>query len=224
MALSIEKTAHEGVFLIVKDKRRILVTKAQKGVEPLFSEQIYESEYREWSPRRSKVGAAIMKRLPQLFIKKGSYVLYLGASHGYTCSFLADIVGPTGAIFGVEFAQRTMRDFLMVAKARENVVPLFADARKPKEYQEKILPCDVLVQDVAQPDQVRIFLENMKLLKSKGYGLFALKTRSIDVAKSPRQIARDVEEQLKKEVRIITIIDLVPFQKDHFMFVCQRKD
>src|SRR3989344_7380025 len=131
---------------------------------PLFSEHIYDEQYREWTPKRSKVAAAIMKRLPNLYIKKDNYVLYLGASHGYTCSFLADIVGPTGAIFGVEFAQRTMRDFLMVAKARENIIPLFADARKPKEYKDKILPCDVLVQDVAQPDQARIFLENLQLL------------------------------------------------------------
>ena len=224
MALIIEKTAHEGVFLVVKDKRRILVTQAQKGVMPLFSEHIYDEQYREWTPKRSKVAAAIMKRLPNLYIKKGSYVLYLGASHGYTCSFLADIVGPTGAIFGVEFAQRTMRDFLMVAKAKENIIPLFADARKIKEYQNNILPSDVLIQDVAQPDQVRIFVENLKLVKAKGYGLLALKTRSIDVTKSPRQIAREVEEQLKKEVRIISIIDLIPFQKDHFMFVCQKKD
>ena len=51
-------------------------------------------EYRVWNPFRSKLAAAILGGVDQIYIKPGSKVLYLGAASGTTVSHVSDIVGP----------------------------------------------------------------------------------------------------------------------------------
>lgn len=51
-----------------------------------------------WSSR-SKLAAGILGGLEQIYMKPGSKVLYLGAASGTSVSHVADIVGPTGAVF-----------------------------------------------------------------------------------------------------------------------------
>src|SRR3989338_8482819 len=78
--------------------------------------------------------------------------------------------------------------------------------------------------DIAQRNQLDIFLKNGDLfLKSGGYALLAVKARSMDVTKNPRQIFREVKEILEKEMTIIDQRDLEPFQRDHAMFICKKK-
>jgi len=60
-------------------------------------------------------------------------------------------------------------------------------------------------------------------LKKDGYALLAVKARSIDVAKKPKQIFAEVRQKLEKEVIIIDYRDLEPFQLDHCMFICKKK-
>lgn len=48
---------------------------------------------------RSKLAAGILGGLEQIYMKPGSKVLYLGAASGTSVSHVADIVGPTGAVF-----------------------------------------------------------------------------------------------------------------------------
>lgn len=48
-------------------------------------------------------------------MKPGSKVLYLGAASGTSVSHVADIVGPTGAVFAVEFSHRSGRDLINMA-------------------------------------------------------------------------------------------------------------
>ncbi len=215
--MAIEQSPYEGIYYKYHNKRKSLVTKGDKA----FFNEYTENGYREWDPRRSKVAAAIAKRIKPFPVKSNTNILYLGASHGYTCSFLAAIT--KGKIFAVEFAPRVMRDLLVLAKQLEPIIPIFANAHKPQEYKHRIENIDVVIQDVAQRDQVGIFLKNLKLAKPKAYGLLALKSRSVDVTKRPRQVAKDVEHELKKHLKIIQIIDLAPFEKDHFMFLCQKK-
>jgi len=50
-------------------------------------------EYRAWNPFRSKLAAAIMGGIGNIYIKPGSKVLYLGAASGTTVSHVSDIVG-----------------------------------------------------------------------------------------------------------------------------------
>lgn len=56
-------------------------------------------EYRVWNPFRSKLAAAILGGVDQIYMGPGSKVLYLGAASGTTVSHVADIVGPVSLNF-----------------------------------------------------------------------------------------------------------------------------
>lgn len=82
-------------------------------------------------------------------------MLYLGAAAGTTVSHVADIVGPSGCVYAVEFAHRPGRDLINMAKSRTNVIPIIEDARHPLKYRMLVGMVDTVFADVAQPDQVR---------------------------------------------------------------------
>ena len=64
-------------------------------------------------------------------VRPGAKVLYLGAASGTSVSHVADIVGPTGTVFAVEFSHRSGRDLINMATHRTNVIPIIEDARHP---------------------------------------------------------------------------------------------
>ena len=71
-------------------------------------------------------------------------------------SHCSDLVGPTGAVYAVEFSHRSGRDLVNMAKQRPNIVPIIEDARHPQKYRMLVPMVDVVFADVAQPDQARI--------------------------------------------------------------------
>jgi hypothetical protein len=87
-----------------------------------------------WNPFRSKIAAAILGGVDNIHIGPGKKVLYLGAASGTTVSHVADIVGPEGLVYAVEFSHRSGRDLINVAKKRTNVIPIIEDARRPEKY------------------------------------------------------------------------------------------
>ena len=181
-------------------------------------------EYREWDPLKSKIAASILKGSPNICIRKNDVVLYLGSASGTTASHVSDIIGSQGFIFAVDIAPRVMQDLIFLCYERKNIVPVLADANRPDELKQRISAADIIYQDVAQKNQVEIFLKNVKLfLKNDGYALLALKARSIDVTKQPKQIFRQIKEILEKSMTIIDYRELEPFQKDHCMFICKKK-
>ena len=182
-----------------------------------------DKEYREWDASKSKLASSILKGSPNIGIRKNDVVLYLGSASGTTASHVSDIIGNGGLIFAVDIAPRVMRDLIFLCYQRKNIVPILADSNKTELLRERISAVDVLYQDVAQKNQIGIFLKNMKLfLKSGGYGLLAVKARSVDVTKQPKQIFREVKDILEKEMTIIDYRELDPFQKDHAMFICRK--
>ncbi|MBN2101910.1 MAG: fibrillarin-like rRNA/tRNA 2'-O-methyltransferase [Candidatus Aenigmarchaeota archaeon] len=179
-------------------------------------------EYREWNPMKSKPAAAIMKGLKSFPLKKGMKVLYLGAASGATISFFSDIVGENGIIYGVEISERSLRDLNDVAERRGNIVPIIADARKPEEY-SWIEKCDIIFEDVASDDQPEIMIRNAdKFLKTNGFGMLALKARSIDVTKNPQQVYKVVEKKLKEHFEILEKVVLDPYEKDHAFYLLKK--
>ncbi len=182
------------------------------------------SEYREWDAFKSKLASVILKGSPNIGIRKNDVVLYLGSASGTTVSHVSDIVGANGFVFAVDIAPRVMRDLVFLCYARKNIAPVLADANKTGELKERVSAADVLYQDVAQKNQIEIFLKNAELfLKEDGYALLAVKARSIDVTKQPKQIFKEVKSVLEKSMTIIDYRELEPFQKDHCMFVCKKK-
>ncbi|MCX8198264.1 MAG: fibrillarin-like rRNA/tRNA 2'-O-methyltransferase [Candidatus Micrarchaeota archaeon] len=183
-----------------------------------------QSEYRIWDLYRSKLAAAIHKGLKCMPIKPGSIVLYLGASTGTTASHVSDIVGNSGGVYCVEFAQRSMRELLPVCEARSNMLPIMADARKPHEYSGQIEgKVDVIYQDVAQPDQDEILMKNSRLfLRKGGWAMAAVKSQSIDVSKSPKKVFEEFLAAISPEIEVLEKIELSPYDLEH-LFVLGKK-
>ena len=218
-----------GIWLKQGKVRKIL-TKNLTPKKTFFDEELIVeqgNEYRVLDPRRSKLGAAVMKGLHRSGFKPGSTVLYLGASHGYTPSFVSDIVGEKGFVVCLDFAPRVVRDLVFVCEARENMAPLLANASKPDEFADKVpKDVDVVYQDLAQKNQVEIFLANCdRFLKSGGHGLLAVKARSIDVTKSPKELFRAVKKEIEaqKDYTLSDYRELAPFEKDHAFFVVKKR-
>lgn len=209
------------------EKRRQLYTMNLVPGKKVYGERLIQEsgcEYREWDANKSKLASSILKGSPNVGIRKNDAVLYLGSASGTTVSHVSDIVGNGGLIFAVDIAPRVMRDLIFLSYQRKNIVPILADSNKTDLLKERICTVDVLYQDVAQKNQVEIFLKNTDLfLKSGGYSLLAVKARSIDVTKNPRQIFREVKERLEKEMTIVDQRDLEPFQRDHSMFICKKR-
>ncbi|MBN2367747.1 fibrillarin-like rRNA/tRNA 2'-O-methyltransferase [Candidatus Woesearchaeota archaeon] len=208
-------------------KRTRLYTPSLTPGEKLFDDQpekFQGKEYRFFDATRSKLAAAILKGISQIGIKEGDTILYLGASHGYTPSFVSDIIGEKGFIFALDFAPRVVRDLVFLCEKRKNITPILGDANQPDTYKSRVTQVDIVYQDVAQKNQAEIFLKNCNsFLKKGGFGLLAVKSKSIDIAKNPRQIYMEIRQKLEKEITVVDFKVLDPFEKDHCMFVCKKK-
>ena len=227
----VEIIPHErfkGVFWI-KDAEKILATKNLAPGVQVYGEKLYRSgteEYRSWIPYRSKLAAAIMKGLKNMFIEPGTRVLYLGTATGTTSSHVSDVIGKDGVLYGVEFASRVMIQFKQnVSDKRPNVVPIFADARKPGIYAPIVGEVDVIYCDVAQPEQAKLFVANARLmLKDGGHGLLAVKARSIDSVQEPEVVyRREIEILEKNGLKPIEVLSLEPYERDHVMVVLEYR-
>ena len=185
------------------------------------TKKIKEKDYREWDPLRSKLAAALAKGAKNIEIKKETEILYLGAAHGYTPSFMAQAARK---IFAVEFSPRVARELVMFASNCRNILPILADANNPARYYHLLSPVDVVYQDIAQRNQAEIFAKNCRLfLKKKGTAMIAVKAKSIDATAKTSKITADVKKQLEQNFKIIDHRNLEPFQKDHSFFVCKLK-
>lgn len=184
---------------------------------------IQGKEYEIWDPKKSKAAAGIMNGLKNFPIKKGIKILYLGISSGSTSSFFSDIIEESGIIYGVEISERSIRDLNPVADKRGNIVPILANAKLPENYAwvEKV---DVIYQDVATDDQSEILIRNCeKFLRPDGFAMLAIKSRSIDVIKDPKEVYKQEIKKLDKHFKILEKIILDPWEKDHMFLVMKWK-
>lgn len=175
-------------------------------------------EYRRWNPYRSKLSAAVQLGLKDLKLKGDSRILYLGAASGTTVSHISDI-SSNGIIHAVEFSPRVFRELIDVSRRRQNIIPVLADANHPETYSfaGKV---DFMYQDVAQPNQIEIFVKNARIFLNRGgYGILMLKARSINVAEKPNEIFRRTRDELnKKGFEILEVIDITRYEADHACF------
>ncbi len=183
-------------------------------------------EYRVWDAFRSKLAGAIIKGVQNVPIEPGDKVLYLGAASGTTPSHVSDIVGETGHVYCVEFAQRSIRDLINnVAAYRTNISPFLEDARFPEKY-AMFIPgkVDTIYCDVAQPEQAKLLADNADvLLKPSGWVMLAVKAQSIDVTMAPEAVYQQEARVLRKRgFDVKEIVALEPFDKAHAMIVAQK--
>lgn len=215
------KKIFPGVF---RDGKKIY-TKNLVPRKRVYGEKLVKkgSEYREWDPYRSKLGAAIINGLKNLQIKPGSRILYLGASTGTTPSHVSDIIGEDGLVYGIEFAERVFRNLLDLCKQRKNIAPILSDARRTENY-NWVEECDVVFTDIADPQETEIAIHNADMfLKQGGIVMISIKTQSIDVTKQPEQIYKQEAEKLKKAgYRVLQTINLEPFEQKHALLVAKK--
>ncbi|XP_026389246.1 probable mediator of RNA polymerase II transcription subunit 36b [Papaver somniferum] len=220
----VEPHRHEGVF-IAKGKEDALVTRNMVPGEAVYGEKRVsvqnddgtKIEYRVWNPFRSKLAAAILGGVDNIWIVPGARVLYLGAASGTTVSHVSDLVGPTGIVYAVEFSHRSGRDLVNMAKKRTNVIPIIEDARHPAKYRMLVGMVDVIFSDVAQPDQARILALNASFfLKNGGHFVISIKANCIDSTVPAEAVfAQEVKKLQQDQFKPSEQVTLEPFERDH---------
>lgn len=228
----VEPHRHSGVF-IARGKEDALVTKNLVPGEAVYGEKRVsveegegvKTEYRVWNPFRSKLAAAILGGVENIHIKPGSKVLYLGAASGTTVSHVADLVGPEGLVYAVEFSHRSGRDLINMAKKRTNVIPIVEDARHPHKYRMLVGMVDTIFADVAQPDQARIVAINAHhFLKNGGHFVISIKANCIDsTVEASTVFAREVNKMKEEQMKPHEQITLEPYERDHAVVVGQYR-
>ncbi|KAF4121807.1 rRNA 2'-O-methyltransferase fibrillarin [Geosmithia morbida] len=229
----VEPHRHAGVFVIRGGKEDGLATRNITPGESVYGEKrvsvdetqqnddgtttTTKVEYRTWNPFRSKLCAAIAGGADDIYMKPGSRVLYLGGASGTSVSHVADLVGPTGYVYAVEFSSRSGRDLVGMASKRTNVVPIVEDARQPARYRMVVPMVDVIFADVAQPDQARIVAMNANwFLKAGGGVLISIKANCIDsTAPAAEVFANEVQKMRADGIKPKYQLTLEPFERDH---------
>jgi len=217
------------VFCKVEDLRgvfwdgcRLMTVNAAPGVS-VYGERLMAVEgveYRQWDPYRSKLAALILLGGRGFGLDESTKVLYLGAASGTTASHVSDIV-TNGVVHCVEVSKRSFRDLVKVCETRKNMIPILEDANQPEEYSHMIEGVELVYQDIAQRNQVDIFVRNMAAFDSE-HGILMLKSRSVDVNRKPKDVFDEVRKQLvAKQLKVRGIIDLDKFAKDHAAFIVE---
>lgn len=208
----------DGVYLIGEKIATLNLTPGQN----VYGEKLVQKDGKElrlWNPKRSKLAAAILNGLKELPVKRDSLVLYLGAASGTTASHVSDIASD-GMVYCVEFSQRSFRGLLETSAERPNMIPVLADAREPEGYLGLVEKCDIIYQDVAQARQAQILIDNADMyLKDGGHIIIAIKARSIDSSRGPKEVTAAEISKLKGRFKIMEVVDLGPHEKDHALVV-----
>ena len=194
------------------------------GLSVYGEELILEDrEYRIWNPKRSKLAAALLNGMEKFNLQNTSKLLYLGASTGTTVSHISDIL-TEGRIYAIEFSPTTAKKLVQLSLKRKNILPILADARKPKKYLNLAEKVDFIYCDVAQPTQTELFMKNMNVFSNESaLGLLMIKARSIDVVQKPKKIFKLQEKKLKeKGFQIIEKTKLEPYEKDHIALLVKK--
>jgi fibrillarin-like pre-rRNA processing protein len=182
-----------------------------------------DAEYRAWDPWRSKLAALLLRDAPAELLAPPRSVLYLGGAHGTTASHLSDL-WPGTPIFVVEKSPSSFAPLLALAKKRTNLLPILADAQLPERYRADVGEVDLLYQDVAQRDQVRIFRENSEAcLADHGRGILMLKVRSVTQRRPSAAIARESRVALGRAgFTVEGEWTLAPFAREHVALAVRR--
>ncbi|MFX1411262.1 MAG: fibrillarin-like rRNA/tRNA 2'-O-methyltransferase [Promethearchaeota archaeon] len=183
-----------------------------------------EIEFREWDPFRSKLAALLLENPNTNFLFKNLKCLYLGASSGTTISHLSDIL-EDGLIYGVEFAERSMRQLIQNTTKRENIITILGDARFPETYAKSIFTdINLIYQDVSQPNQAEIAIINSNYyLNKNGLIIIAIKSQSIDsITKSEKIYQHEKNIFEKSGYKIIESINIHKYAANHIVLIVEK--
>ncbi len=208
-----------------RDGRDLYTENARPGAA-VYGEELRDfggREFRRWDPWRSKLAAYVVRDGPPFDLGRCRTLLYLGGAHGTTVSHLADLL-PEARLFVIEKSPTSFAALLTLARSRDNVYPILADAHLPERYRADTGAVDLLYQDVAQRDQTAIFAENAAAtLARDGVGLLMLKVRSVTQRKPVGQVIREAQQELARSgLRSRGSVDLAPFAREHLGILVGR--
>jgi fibrillarin-like pre-rRNA processing protein len=209
-----------------KSKFKLYTRNLDKG-NSIYGEKLILSkgiEYREWDPFRSKLAALLLENPMSDFLSEDLSCLYLGASSGTTISHLSDIID-SGIIYGIEFAERSIRQLIQNTSRRKNIIPILEDVRYPQNYAKSIFSSiDLIYQDISQPNQAEIALKNCNYyLKREGILIFAIKSQSIDsIRKSEDVYAQEKKILEEAGYSILESVNIHRFAANHVILIVKR--
>ena len=164
-----------------------------------------------WNPYHSKLSAYLIAGGENWPFKNNSKVLYLGSAEGNTISYLSKIC-KTDTITAVDISAVAMAELLVLAKNKKNVIPCLNDAHFPERYRIQANNPDIIYQDIAQNDQVDIFIRNCNYFKPK-HAFLMLKTQSI--AGRNKEIFKETEKKLTEIFEKVETVNINKWAKGH---------
>ncbi len=164
-----------------------------------------------WNPYHSKLAAYVMGNGENWPFTRESKILYLGAAEGNTVNFLSDMC-IEGRIIAIDISRMSMIELVTLAEKRQNIIPFLGDAHFPEKYRNHALKPDILYQDIAQSDQVNIFIRNHKYFKPK-CGFLMIKSHSISGKES--EIYLETEKKLKENFNNFEMVNIAKWAKGH---------
>jgi len=164
-----------------------------------------------WNPYHSKLSAYLIAGGKNWPFKKDSRVLYLGSAEGNTISYLGEVC-KTNTITAVEISPVAMAELLVLAKEKENIIPCLCDAHFPEKYRIQANNPEIIYQDIAQNDQVDIFIRNCDYFKPK-HAFLMLKSQSI--SKLNEDIFKITKKRLSEIFEKVEIVNISKWAKGH---------
>ena len=164
-----------------------------------------------WNPYHSKLSAYLIAGGENWPFKNNSKVLYLGSAEGNTISYLSKIC-KTDTITAVDISAVAMAELLVLAKNKKNIIPCLNDAHFPEKYRIQANNPDIIYQDIAQNDQVDIFIRNCNYFKPK-HAFLMLKTQSI--AGRNKEIFKETEKKLTEIFGKVETVNINKWAKGH---------
>ena len=164
-----------------------------------------------WNPYHSKLSAYLVAGGKNWPFKKNSKILYLGSAEGNTISYLSEICN-TNSITAVEISPVAMAELLVLVKKKDNIIPCLCDAHFPEKYRIQANNPEIIYQDIAQNNQVDIFIRNCGYFKPK-QAFLMLKTHSM--ANRDVDIFKNTEEKLNEIFGRVESVNISKWAKGH---------
>ena len=105
-----------------------------------------------------------------------------------------------------------MAELLELVDKKRNIIPYLGDAHFPNKYHVQANQPEIIYQDIAQNDQVDIFLRNCNYFNPK-HAFLMLKTQSISSKKT--KILEYTEKKLKESFQMVETINIKKWAKGH---------
>ena len=170
-----------------------------------------KSKWKNWNPYTSKLAAYILGNGGFWPFTDKKIILYLGSAEGNTVNFLSHICHQ-GRVIAVDISAVAMAELLKLVEKRKNIIPCLEDAHFPNRYKLQTNVPDIIYQDIAQGDQIEIFIRNYEYFEPKG-GFLMLKTGSMHGKKN--DILKEVKLTLRKKFKRVDIVDISKWAKGH---------